>query len=306
MAVGLRNVFIGPNGIRAGWRFLIFVALAVVFRVAAFRVPPVWRLIKTTESGTLTPFTDGIVASLSAITTFLAAFIMSRIEKRRLTSYGIPLRGTFGSLFWSGAIWGLGMLTLEMLIIHALGGFAFGGFALRGRTLVYYAAAWASNFVLVGINEEFTFRGYPQVTLTTGIGFWPAAVLLSVLFGCVHLFNPNEGWVGALSVFLFGMFACLTLKRTGNLWFAIGFHAAGDYAETFIYSVPDSGYMATGHLLNSTLHSGPRWLTGGIIGPEGSVFAFVLLGFAFCLFAWLYPGQRSDEAGTPASSSNGR
>jgi hypothetical protein len=301
MAAALRDVFIGPNGIRAGWRFAIFVALVVVFRLAAFRIPPVWRLLKTTESGTLTPFADFTAASLCAITAFLAAFIMSRIEKRRLTSYGISVLGAFGRLFWSGVIWGLGMLTLEVLIIHALGGFAFGGFALHGATFVYYAAAWAVGFVLVGINEEFTFRGYPQFTLTTGMGFWPAAALLSVLFGCVHLFNPNEGWIGALSVFLFGMFACLTLKRTGNLWFAIGFHAAGDYAETFIYSVPDSGYVATGHLLNSTLRAGPRWLTGGIIGPEGSVFAFVLLGVAFCLFAWLYPEQRSNETGTSAS-----
>jgi membrane protease YdiL (CAAX protease family) len=302
MAATVRQVFVSRDGIRAGWRFSIFVALVVVFRIAAFRVPAIWRTLKSTESGTLTPFSDGTAAVLSALTAFLAAFIMSRIEKRRLTSYGIPVRGAFGKLFWSGVGWGLGILTLEMLVIHALGGFEFGIVALRGGTLVYYAAAWALNFVIVGINEEFTFRGYPQLTLTSGIGFWPAAVLLSVLFGCVHLFNPNEGWVGALSVFLFGMFASLTLKRTGNLWFAIGFHAAGDYAETFIYSVPDSGYMASGHLLNSSMRPGPRWLTGGPIGPEGSVFAFVLLGVAFCLFAWLYPSQKSDEAASPLPS----
>jgi membrane protease YdiL (CAAX protease family) len=305
MAVSLRKIFVGPNGIRAGWRFLIFVALVVVFRVAAFRVAPVWRLLKMTQqSGTLTPVSDCTAAGLSAITAFLAAFIMSRIEKRRLTSYGIPLVGAFGRFFWWGVIWGLGMLTVEMLIIHALGGFVFGGFALHGTTLFQYAAAWAVSFILVGINEEFTFRGYPQFTLTTGMGFWPTAVLLSVLFGCVHLFNPNEGWVGALSVFLFGMFACLTLKRTGNLWFAIGFHAAADYGETFIYSVPNSGYVATGHLLTSNLHLGPRWLTGGHIGPEGSVFAFVLLGFAFCLFAWLYPRQRPVDGGSTVRSNN--
>jgi uncharacterized protein len=304
MAASVRNIFVGPKGIRAGWRFLIFVALVVLFRFAAFRVPPVWRLISATQSGTLTPFSDVTAAGISAISAFIAAFIMSRIEKRNLTSYGIPLTGAFGRLFWLGVIWGIGIVTIEMLIIYALGGFTFGGFALRGVTLVRYAMAWAVGFVLVGINEEFTFRGYPQFTLTTGIGFWPAAVLLSVLFGCVHLFNPNEGWVGSLSVFLFGVFACLTLKRTGNLWFAIGFHAAADYAETFIYSVPDSGYLATGHLLNSNLHPVPRWLTGGAIGPEGSVFDFVLLGLAFCLFAWLYPEQRSGPAGSAASSSN--
>jgi hypothetical protein len=304
MAPALQNVFIGPKGIRAGWRFLIFVGLVAGFRVAAFAPPPVWRLFKTTQSGTLTPFSDAVLTGLSAVTVFLAAFIMSRIEKRRLTSYGIPLRGAFGRLFWQGVVWGFALLTIEMPIIHALGGFAFGRFALGGAALVRYAAAWAVSFVLVGVNEEFTFRGYAQFTLAAGVGFWPAAVLLSGLFGCVHLFNPNEGWAGALSVFLFGMFTCLTLRRTGNLWFAIGFHAAGDYAETFIYSVPDSGYVATGHLLSSNLHPAPRWLTGGSIGPEGSLFAFVLLGIAFCLFAWRYPGE--PRFGQPGAAGAGK
>ena len=67
----------------------------------------------------------------------------------------------------------------------------------------------------------------------------------------------GEGWVGALSVMLFGIFAAFTLQRTGSLWFAIGFHAATDYAETFIYSVPDSGMLASSHLLNSSLAD--RW-----------------------------------------------
>lgn len=296
MAFTVRNFFVGPTGLRAGWRFLIFAALIVGFRIALYRIPPVWRLLQSTQSsGILTPLSDATVAAISTITVFLATLIMARMEKQRLGSYGLPLRGAFGRLFWLGVIWGLALLTIEMVIIRALGGFTFGGLALHGANLVYYAAVWAFSFLLVGINEEFTFRGYPQCALTTGMGFWPAAVLLSGLFGGVHLFNPNEGWVGALSVFLFGMFACLTLKRTGNLWFAVGFHAAGDYAETFIYSVPDSGFRATGHLINSRLETGPRWLTGGAIGPEGSVFALVLLACAFCLFAWLYPGPRPEK-----------
>lgn len=178
-----------------------------------------------------------------------------------------------------------------MLIIHAAGGYSFGGLALFGAALVRYAVLWAIGFVLVGIAEEFTFRGYAQFTLSTGMGFWPAAVLLSALFGAVHLSNPGEGWVGALSVMLFGLFACFTLRRTGNLWFAIGLHAASDYAETFIYSVPDSGMLAKGHLLNASFH-GPRWLTGGSIGPEGSVVDFALFLISFVIFARLYPPRQ--------------
>ena len=138
-----------------------------------------------------------------------------------------------------------------------MGGFSFGTLSLAGAALVKFAVLWAVGFVMVGIFEEFLFRGYVQFTLSDGIGFWPSAVLLSALFGAVHLGNPGEGWVGALSVMLFGIFSAFTLQRTGSLWFAIGFHAATDYAETFIYSVPDSGMLASSHLLNSSLAD--RW-----------------------------------------------
>jgi len=103
--------------------------------------------------------------------------------------------------------------------------------------------------------------------------------------------NPGEGWVGALSVMLFGIFASFTLQRTGNLWFAIGFHAATDYAETFIYSMPDSGMLASVHLLDSNLH-GPRWLTGGMIGPEGSMVDFALLLAGFFVVALIFPERK--------------
>ena len=124
--------------------------------------------------------------------------------------------------------------------------------------------------------------------LAPGMGFWQAALLLSGLFGAIHLSNPGEGWVGALEVFAFGIFACFTLRRTGSIWFIIGFHAASDYAETFIYSVPDSGMLATGHLLNSNLHV-PRWLSGGSIGPEGNLVSFVIFVIAFARFHKMYP-----------------
>jgi len=292
----LRKIFVGPGGIRAGWRFLIFAILLVCLWGIGFRLPVLTRLQRSTPKGTLTPALDITLELIFISSAFLAAFVMSRIEKRSFTSYGIPLKGAFGKLFWQGAMWGLALESVEIVVIYALGGFSFGTLALAGPRLAGYAALWAVSFVLVGVNEEFTFRGYAQFTLATGMGFWPSAVLLSVLFGAVHLGNPNEGLVGALSVVMFGLFACFTLKRTGNLWFAIGFHAAADYAETFIYSVPDSGFLATGHLLNSTLHQGPRWLTGGTIGPEGSVFVFVLLGAAFPLFAWFYPAKQPGEA----------
>jgi len=286
-----QKIFRGPGGIRAGWRFSIFLvlfaALQFLFRICLRLIPALHRLFTTATQGTLTPEFELIFESVAIATVFLAAYIMSRIEKRRFAEYGIPARGAFGRLFWQGVVWGLALESVEMLVIYAAGGYSFGGLALSGASLIHYAVVWAIGFVLVGIAEEFTFRGYAQFTLATGMGFWPAAVLLSALFGAVHLSNPGEGWVGALSVMLFGMFACFTLRRTGNLWFAIGLHAASDYAETFIYSVPDSGMLAKGHLVNASFH-GPRWLTGGTIGPEGSVVDFALFLISFVIFARLY------------------
>lgn len=297
-----REIFISPQGIRAGWRFLIFVALWLVLlffcSAIAFNLPPIARIQRSVPKGTMVPAVSLAIEIASVCAVLFAAFIMSQIEKGRFSSYGMPLQRAFGKLFWQGAVWGLIVETIEIVTIWALGGFSFGSLALAGSKLVKYAVVWAIVFILVGINEEFTFRGYALYTLTTGMGFWPSAVVLSLLFGAVHLGNPGEAWAGGLSVMLFALFACFTLKRTGNLWFAIGFHAATDYAETFIYSVPDSGYLATGHLLNSSFH-GPRWLTGGTIGPEGSIFEFVMLVLAWVVFAWMYP-KPEDQAAQPS------
>jgi len=144
-------------------------------------------------------------------------------------------------------------------------------------------------FLLVGLYEEFLLRGYSQFTLARGIGFWPAAVVLSCTFGLVHLSNGGEQWMGLLSAALIGFFFCLTLRRTGNLWFAVGFHAAWDWGQSFFYSVPDSGTLAPGHLMSSTLH-GPQWLSGGSVGPEGSVLCFVLMAVVWIAFDRAYPG----------------
>jgi membrane protease YdiL (CAAX protease family) len=300
----LRKIFFGPNGIRAGWRLLLFLLFMAAFQYLVLQrglrlIPGFAEIVKATQAGG--PATTSfalIFESANILTVFLAAGIMSRIEKRPLGDYGVPLQSAFGKLFWQGCLWGLAFESIELLAISALGGFSLGTLALAGGTFVRYALLWAIGFVLVGIFEESFFRGYALFTLASGVGFWPAAVLFSAIFGAVHLSNPGEGWIGALSVFCFGLFCCFTLLRTGNLWFAIGFHAAGDYAETFIYSVPDSGIQATGHLLNSSLH-GPRWLSGGTVGPEASLMAFVMFAITFAAFHWLYPPKNATPCVTP-------
>jgi len=103
-----------------------------------------------------------------------------------------------------------------MMLIFAGGGFSFGGLALHGHSLVEYGIGWAIVFLMVGFFEEFLFRGYLQFTLSTAIGFWPSAILLSIVFGFVHLGSLGENWMGAVTAGLFGLFLCLMSYVTTN------------------------------------------------------------------------------------------
>ncbi len=221
----------------------------------------------------------------------LPAIVIGRFEGRSMGNYGLPPRQAFGKLFWMGAAWGLAAITVLLLVLRAVHAFYFGPVALHGVRALRFAFFWGVYFVLVGIFEEFLLRGYALHTLSRGWGFWPAAVALSVLFGAIHVRNPGETWLGLLAVVAIGLFFCLTLYRTGSLWFAVGFHAFWDWGQTFLYSVPDSGTMEPGHLLRPSFQ-GPDWLTGGSVGPEASALCFVLIAGLGAAFARSYPGEK--------------
>ncbi|MGH9515712.1 MAG: lysostaphin resistance A-like protein [Terriglobales bacterium] len=282
----LHSFFVGPDGLRAGWRFAIYLAafFALLFLISfvtkpflhlhPHQKPPVWVLLL------------GELESLLAA--IIPALAIARLEKRPFGAYGLPSQGAFGKQFWIGVIWGICAITLLLAVMRGVGVFYFGGLALHGARILKFATFWGALFLVVGLFEEFVARGYTQFTLARGMGFWPAAVLLSAAFGAIHLGNPGEAWVGALAAACIGLFFCLTLQRTGTLWFAVGMHASWDWGESFLYSVPDSGQVAPGHLLSSSFH-GARWLTGGSVGPEGSVLVFVLIAGMWLLFDRLYP-----------------
>jgi hypothetical protein len=275
--------------LRAGWRLLVYLLLVVLLTVFGGFLAKALHFPEIASTG-LTATSMLAKDGLGILAALAAAALMGKLEARPFGLYGLPRAGAFGGRFWQGMALGIAMIAATIFLIRTFGGFSFGDLALHGSALWGYAALWAAAFVIVGFFEEFLFRGYAQFTLATGIGFWPAAAALSGGFGMVHLFNPGEDKIGALSVFVIGMFLCLTLRRTGSLWFAVGMHAAFDWGETFLFSVPDSGLIAPGHLLNSSLH-GPAWLTGGTVGPEGSAISFVVVGIAAVLFVIVYPSR---------------
>ncbi len=273
------TLFMGPGGLRPGWGITFYLLMFYGLQ----RMVGLWS-----ESWKLGELRSTMLEELgSMLAAIIPSLILARVERRPWRSYGLPLRNAFGKLFWVGALWGFAGITILVGSQYELHAFDFGHLVLHGERMAKFAAFWALMFLLVGFFEEFLLRGYTQFTLTRGLGFWPAAVVLSSAFGLIHYWNGGEEWPGLLAAAAIGFFFCLTLRRTGSLWFAVGFHTAWDWGETFFYSVPDSGTVFPGHLLSSSFR-GPHWITGGSVGPEGSVLCFVVIGALWLTFDRVY------------------
>lgn len=279
-----RVLFWGPDGLRSGWGFAFYLVAYYLLQVLAVEV--VSRLpLGNLRSMVVDEFASFVAAVIPAV-------ILSRVERRPWGAYGLPARRAFGKLFWIGCVWGFASISLLIIFLYGFHAFSYGHLYIHGVRIARFAFFWGVMFLTVGFFEEFLLRGYTQFTLARGIGFWPAAIVLSSAFGLIHLHNAGESWPGVLAAAAIGIFFCLTLRRTGNLWFAVGFHAAWDWGESFFYSVPDSGMLSPGHLLSSSFH-GPVWLTGGTVGPEGSVMCFVVIGILWAAFSRVYQKKQS-------------
>ena len=288
----LRKIFIGPEELRAGWRLLIFIALIAVMVGATI---PFHTMLERRLGTDFSPASVIVGETISFAIVLIASLIMGRFERRTLADYGLPFPLIFRKPFWTGALWGFVMLSSIIAMMTASHAYSVTGLAISPAAAVEYALLWAVGFLMVGLLEEFLMRGYLQFTLTTGLGFWPAAAITCTLFAAGHLNNPGENLVGVAEIVLIALFLCVALRRTGNLWFAIGWHMAFDWGESFFYSTPNSGIHATGHMLKVSL-LGSKWLSGGTVGPEASVFDLLVTIAGILLLLKLYPDAKYPSA----------
>jgi len=123
---------------------------------------------------------------------------------------------------------------------------------------------------------------------TEGNSFWQAAWVTSTLFGYIHTSNGGENWIGIFAAALIGFVFCVSIRVTGSAWWAIGCHTAWDWAESYFYGTADSGMVAQGHYLTTSVTGNALW-SGGADGPEGSLLVLpVILGLLLllALYAW--------------------
>jgi len=327
----VRWALLGPQGLRAGWSVLLFVSLY-------YLLTPVLDTIAVTLDPALadavfTPTRMLITEFIPFFNLVIVCAIMARIERRRLVDYNLT-DGRHARHFFGGLAAGFAALSSLVGILGLGGWMHFGAAELNGAQALKFGSVWACAFLLVGLFEEGTFRGYLQFTLTRGInfwwalatvgalcllvslskdpkgaegvyaiaalglvpcwllyrardaksGFWQAAWTTSTAFGYYHTNNNGENWIGIVAAASIGFVFCVSVRVTGSAWWAIGCHSAWDWAETFFYGTPDSGFAARRHLFTASASGNVLW-SGGADGPEGSllVIPVVLLLLAMLL-----------------------
>jgi membrane protease YdiL (CAAX protease family) len=168
--------------------------------------------------------------------------------------------------FW----WALGTISVVCadLFLRSRGGEGILAFLwLRPLSIISGTGAWGVYIIaLLGLIPCLLL----QLKGAKGSGFWQAAWVTSTLFGFIHTGNNGENWVGILAAGAIGFVFVVSVRVTGSAWWAIGCHAAWDWAETYFYGTADSGLQAQGHLLTTQPAGNALW-SGGTDGPEGSV-----------------------------------
>lgn len=237
-----------------------FVAVAVVAGASSA------ALLQVIPLGTPVETLGALVLAIVVIALYLAC--RRWIERR--ANDELPL-AVLPRELGLGLLIGAGLFTLMTGIVAILGGIAI-------ERVNGLGALWAMLGLAItsGVFEEVLFRGILLRHIEAMLGTWAALVITSLLFGLAHLSNPDSSLFAALAIsmeagILLG--AAYLWKR--RLWIPIGIHAAWNFTQGWVFSVPVSGGRApTGLFVTS--RRGAEWLTGGDFGLEASVVAMAV------------------------------
>ena len=252
-------------------------------------------------------FIQGLAAGFAALSALIGALALGHW----LTFGPVALSGA--QIFKLGALWGVAFLLV--------GCFEEGTF----RCYLQFTLARGINFWwalgLVGaVCAELLWRGKGNgiwgvyVLALLGLvpclllhlkkaessGFWQASWVTSTLFGFIHTGNGGENMIGIFAAGAIGFVFVVSIRVTGSAWWAIGCHAAWDWAETYFYGAIDSGNVATGHYLTVTPAGSTFW-SGGADGPEGSVLVIAIIVLLLVALVVLYGRRKPAVLNAPAT-----
>ena len=248
-------------------------------------------------------FVSGLVAGFAALSLLVAALAWGGWLRFGAASQSAAQAAAIGAL-WAIAFLLVGSVEEGLFRCYALSTLT------RGINFWWALAAQVAICLYLALNGGG--NGAWGVYAAAAIGFFPclalhqraaarsafcqAAWVTSTFFGFYHTSNSGENWIGIFAASFMGFVFCLSVRLTGSAWWAIGCHAAWDWAETFFYGAADSGLQGQGHFLSANPAGNPLW-SGGADGPEGSL---LVLGVILLLLLFLLALYARNSAAQPA------
>jgi len=225
------------------------------------------------------------------------------VERRPLAAIG--LGGAHRArTFFGGLLVGVAMVTAIVAGICLAGGLHIVGLGLPDQSLISLAsiATLLVCFAVQSSVEELLFRGWMLSALAAKFRVVWAVLISSLVFTGLH-FDPRANWLFFLNVFLFAAFACSWVIRTGNVWGVMGWHGGWNWLLAVGFALRVTALDAhQPALLVKLTPVGSDYLTGGIVGPEGSILCTLVLA---CGIAYqLLRARRADVRGP--TKENGR
>ena len=198
---------------------------------------------------------------------FLSIFLMTKISKLKIEQLGFTKDNIVFS-YLKGALFGtLQIFTVFFIIfgLKAIDVYYVGNISILLLIKVFII------FIFQALLEEILFRGYLMPFFSKVIGIKFTIILLSFLFTCIHLFNPNLNVVGLVNVFLAGVTFSLIYYYTGNLWIVGAMHTLWNFILGFIVGSQISGIITYNSVFFSIPVENKDLISGGVFGFEASI-----------------------------------
>jgi membrane protease YdiL (CAAX protease family) len=289
----LKNIFLNSNEnrLRAGWRILIF----IVFYIISSRILSKVTLNIFNHSDKTTWnwwVARGFVVILAS--TIVVWIVRKYVDKKTFTSLGlrldkIAIKDFLVGLVISGVMIGtifVVFLVSGFLEIKEIGWNSNGIFAVIEILLWFFGIGLA-----VGWSEELAFRGYLLQNMKDGMGMFWAVLLSCILYGFLHMSNPNSTLLSGVLISVFGFLRIFGWLRTGQLWLSMGMHAGWDFLQGSILGFTVSGMKTESFIKHTT--SGANWITGGSFGPEAGIVVLPVIIFGLILM-YLWTAKRKN------------
>lgn len=207
-----------------------------------------------------------------AFSLFLSIFLMTKISKLKIEQLGFTKDNIVFS-YLKGALFGILQIFSVFFIIFGLKAI---DVYYAGNINILLLIKVFIFFVFQGLFEEILFRGYLMPFFSKVIGIKFTIILLSFLFTCIHLLNPNLNIVGLVNIFLSGVTFSLIYYYTGNLWIVGAMHTLWNFILGFIVGSQVSGIDTYNSIFFSIPVGNKDLISGGEFGFEASIIETIL------------------------------